>query len=208
MQSEDIWGDAERAVMAEFGVPWTDDDRAHVLGGPLERVVAYMIGKSAGEHDHDDVGNRLVDYVDAVFRTTQLEWTDGILELVDESFARHIPAALVTASSRRLAAIVVDALDRQLGRTVFSAVVAAEDVAESKPAPDPYLLAAQRLHVAPQDCLALEDSPTGLASAVSAGCRVVGIEHMSALDTANVHVVRSLRGHDLDLLWKLASDGA
>jgi len=208
VQSEDIWGDAERAVMAEFGIEWTDEDRAHVLGGPLERVVAYMIGKSAGEHDHDDVGKRLVDYVDAEFRVTALEWTEGILELIDESHARNIPAALVTASSQRLAAIVVHALDQRLDRTVFRSVVAAEDVAQSKPAPDPYQLAANRLNVAPEDCLAIEDSPTGLASAMRAGCRVIGIEHMTPLDAKGVHVVRSLRGHDLDLLWKLGSQGA
>lgn len=208
VQSEDIWGDAERAVMAEIGIEWTDEDRAHVLGGPLERVVAYMIGKSAGEHDHDDVGNRLVDYVDAVFRTTTLEWTDGILDLVIESNDRNIPVALVTASSRRLAAIVVDALDRHLDRQVFRAVIAAEDVPHSKPAPDPYRLAARRLNVTPQECLAIEDSPTGITSATRAGCRVIGIEHMTPLMTEGAHVVRSLRDMDVDLLWKLASVGA
>lgn len=208
VQSEDIWGDAERAVMADFGIDWTDEDRAHVLGGPLERVVAYMIGKSAGEHDHDEVAQRLIDYVDKEFRATRLQWTDGVLELLGETHARDIPVALVTASSRSLAAIVVDALDQRLGRTAFGAVVAAEDVEIGKPSPEPYRLAAQRLSVPPHACLAIEDSPTGLASAMQAGCRVIGLEHMSALEFRGAHVMRSLRGHDLELLWKLAMESA
>lgn len=180
VQSEHMWGEAERAVMADLGVDWTEIDRAHVIGGPLERVVAYMIGKSQGEHDHDDVGHRLLSHVEAQFRSETLQWTDGMVPLLDECDARGIPIALVTASTRRLAAIVVDDIDRQLQRTVFKAVITADDVHRSKPAPDPYLLAAQRLTLSPKVCLAIEDSPTGLLSAHRAGCRVAAIELVSS----------------------------
>jgi len=197
VQSEHMWGEAERAVMAELGLDWDDSDRAHVLGGPLERVVAYMIGKSEGEHDHDDVGSRLLSHVETQFRSETLQWTDGMVALLDECRRRHIPAALVTASTRRLAAIVVDEIDRQLGLPVFRAVITADDVDRSKPAPDPYLLAAHRLALSPEVCLAIEDSPTGLLSATRAGCRVIEIEHMCTLASSGAPIV--------DALWRDAA---
>jgi HAD superfamily hydrolase (TIGR01509 family) len=192
VQSEHMWGEAERAVMADLGVDWSDSDRAHVLGGPLERVVAYMIGKSEGEHDHDDVGLRLLSHVEAQFRTEALQWTDGMVALLNECSERHIPAALVTASTRRLAAIVVDEIDHQLGRPVFHSVITADDVDRSKPAPDPYLLAAQRLMLAPDVCLAIEDSRTGLLSAQRAGCRVIEVEHLRPLVSGRASIVNAL----------------
>jgi len=195
VQSEHMWGEAERAVMAELGVDWSEGDRAHVLGGPLERVVAYMIGKSEGEHDHDEVGLRLLSHVEAQFRSERLQWTDGMLALLDECSAHLIPVALVTASTRRLAAIVVDEIDRQFGRTVFHAVVTADDVVRSKPAPDPYLLAAQRLALPPDLCLAIEDSPTGLLSAQRAGCRVIDVERLTRLASSGASTMNALWGN-------------
>ncbi len=60
-------------------------------------------------------------------------------------------------------------------RGLFPVVVTPEDVLRGKPAPDMYLLAADRLGVAPSECLVLEDGPPGVDAAVAAGMRVVGI---------------------------------
>ena len=79
----------------------------------------------------------------------------------------------VASSSRR------DRLDLTLGRSglarYFSATVAGDEVAHGKPAPDVYLAAAERLGVRPADCLAIEDTGHGAASAVAAGMRVIGV---------------------------------
>ena len=64
------------------------------------------------------------------------------------------------------------ALDR---RARFACVVAAEDVARSKPAPDGYLMAMRALGVAPGACLVLEDSAAGIAAGIEAGAKVVGV---------------------------------
>jgi beta-phosphoglucomutase len=57
----------------------------------------------------------------------------------------------------------------------FPVVVAADDVSETKPAPEPYLTAARQLGVRPDACVAVEDSAPGLAAAHAAGMRTVGI---------------------------------
>jgi beta-phosphoglucomutase len=62
----------------------------------------------------------------------------------------------------------------------FPVIVAADDVTECKPAPEPYLKAARELNVAPSCCVAIEDSPAGLAAAKAAGMRTIGLTTTSA----------------------------
>ncbi len=101
-----------------------------------------------------------------------------------ESLARlRIPAAVATSSSRADADLVLARLclaDR------FAAVVTIEDVERGKPDPEIYMKASARLGLPPAECAAIEDSPTGVASARSAGCYVVAVttthpaEHLRA----------------------------
>jgi HAD superfamily hydrolase (TIGR01509 family) len=79
---------------------------------------------------------------------------------------QHIPCAIASSSSR----VVIDATLRQQGwDSLFAIRCSAEDELHGKPAPDVYLRAAERLGIAPQECLALEDSLTGAKAAVAAG---------------------------------------
>lgn len=73
--------------------------------------------------------------------------------------------AIVTSASRALATARIAAA----GLPLPPLLVSADDVKRGKPAPDPFLLGAQKLGVAPQDCLVFEDTPIGLAAAESAG---------------------------------------
>jgi HAD superfamily hydrolase (TIGR01509 family) len=203
VQTEERWGIAERLLMTDLGGTWTEKDQAQALGGPLERVIAYMIGKTGGEHDHQELMARLVDLVEQQFRSAPLIWSPGMVALVEESHRLDVPVALVTASASRLAAIVVESLALQMQRAPFGAVVTAEDVVHGKPAPDPYVTAAARLGVSPDRCLAIEDSPTGIRSALDAGCQVLGIEHMARLEA--VPVLASIEGYGLASLWALVS---
>lgn len=94
--------------------------------------------------------------------------TPGAPELLAELAATAIPTALVTASPRTIVELVLP----RLGHT-FDLVIANEDTARGKPHPDPYLEAARRLGTIPSRCVAVEDSPTGVAAATAAGCRVL-----------------------------------
>jgi len=86
---------------------------------------------------------------------------------------RRFPLAVVTGSSRVEAAQALAALGL---RDAFAAVVASEDVARSKPAPDGYLAAAAALGVDPSACLVIEDSQAGIAAGLAAGAVVVAVE--------------------------------
>ncbi|MGY0024364.1 HAD family hydrolase [Streptomyces sp. cg35] len=95
----------------------------------------------------------------------------GALALLDGARALGVPVALVTASERHVAERVLEVL----GAERFSASVTNGETVRGKPHPDPYLAAAAALRVAPEECLAVEDTPTGVAAAVAAGCRVLAV---------------------------------
>jgi HAD superfamily hydrolase (TIGR01509 family) len=83
--------------------------------------------------------------------------------------AAGVPCALVTNTERRLAELTLNSL----GRANFEATVCGDEVPHGKPAPDVYLRAAELLGVPTSATVAVEDSPTGVASAVAAGCTVL-----------------------------------
>ena len=110
----------------------------------------------------------LLDYTGELF-DDGLPWCDGARELLDALAAQSIPMALVTNTRRPLTERALNSI----GRQHFSATVCGDEVPRAKPAPDPYRRAAALLGVAPAQCLAIEDSVTGAASAEGTGCPVL-----------------------------------
>ena len=98
-------------------------------------------------------------------------WRPGAQELLVAVHDAGVPAALVTSTHRRLTEIALDTL----GRTQFKATVCGDEVTHPKPAPDPYLRAADLLGVDPRSCVAIDDSPLGITSAEAAGCAVLAV---------------------------------
>ena len=94
--------------------------------------------------------------------------------------------AVVTSAPRLLALRRLEAA----GLPAPPLMIAAEDVARGKPAPDPFLLAAERLGVAVGDCLVFEDARAGIAAADAAGATIVVINatHAHAMDTPHPQV--------------------
>jgi HAD superfamily hydrolase (TIGR01509 family) len=122
-----------------------------------------------------------------------------------EAIARlaHLPLAIVTGSSRVEAAQALDALGR---RDAFRAVIASEDVARSKPAPDGYLAAARQLGVDPAACLVVEDSSHGIAAGRAAGARVFAVKAGNFADHDQSAADRILSTLD-ELTLELLADG-
>ena len=110
----------------------------------------------------------------------------GAVELLGRLGAARVPLALATSSRRGPAE---EKLAAARLRQHFRTVVTFDDVAAPKPAPDPYLLAAQRLGVPPACCLAFEDSETGARSAQAAGLTVVQVPDLHATQGAHAHHV-------------------
>ncbi|MDR7020755.1 HAD-IA family hydrolase [Aeromonas salmonicida] len=97
--------------------------------------------------------------------------------------------ALVTSASQRVARHRLESA----GLPLPTLLVAAEDVVHGKPDPEPYLLGAKGLGVAPADCLVFEDAPAGIQSALRAGCAVVQVGGKRLLDPAVMAVIQDWR---------------
>ncbi|HGY5235599.1 HAD-IA family hydrolase [Aeromonas salmonicida] len=97
--------------------------------------------------------------------------------------------ALVTSASQRVARHRLESA----GLPLPTLLVGAEDVVHGKPDPEPYLLGAERLGVAPADCLVFEDTPAGIQSALRAGCAVVQVGGKRLLDPAVIAVIQDWR---------------
>jgi HAD superfamily hydrolase (TIGR01509 family) len=125
----------------------------------------------------------------------------GAGELLAEVRTAGIPHALVTSSERP----IMDAVLLQLGVS-FGATVCADDVTRGKPDPEPYLRAAALLRADPRHCVALEDSPNGVAAAEAAGCRMVAVPSLVPIPAQPGRVVAtSLSEVDLAMLRDLVA---
>jgi HAD superfamily hydrolase (TIGR01509 family) len=130
---------------------------------------------------------------------TRLALKPGAIELLDALDELKLPRAIATSSSRSTVQHHLAAHDL-VGR--FQAIVGHGDYAAGKPAPDPFLAAAQRLGIEPSLCLALEDSHNGVRSAVTAGMMTImvpdlleptdDIRGLCTLIAADLHEVRRL----------------
>jgi HAD superfamily hydrolase (TIGR01509 family) len=148
-----------------------------------------------------EIVEHLLDGVIARIRS-HVPWRPGAAELLAECGREGIPTALVTMSWRRFADAVVESAPPGS----FQTVVTGDAVTRGKPDPEPYLKAAADLGVTPGSCIAIEDSPTGVASALRAGCRTLGVPHVVSLDeTPGLTIVGTLEGVGVEELGTLVA---
>lgn len=199
IDSEPIWFDTEIAILAEFGYNLGREHWAKVLGQPNEVAVGYLLEVSGIPLTPKQLNERIEDAM-AERLGQGIELIAGAKELFTELDAAGIPAALVTASSRR----IVDASIGSIGAHRFVVTVSGDDVVHGKPDPEPYLTAARLLGVDPTRCAVIEDSPNGSRSGAAAGCRVLAIPHAAPIATHPlITVTESLAGVSLATLRAL-----
>ncbi|WP_182908691.1 HAD family phosphatase [Microbispora sp. H13382] len=199
VDTEGLWWDACVEVADGLGSPLGEADREELYGLSVEDAALHITAAL------DTTGGPGALAVEAMLTdafTVRLEsgvtTLPGAVALLEALRAAGIPAGLVSASPRP----VVDLVLETVGGHRFRLSVAAGDSARNKPAPDPYLAAAARLGVDPAACVAIEDSPTGVASARAAGCAVIAV---GLLGGSGVTAVPTLESVDLPLLRRLVS---
>lgn len=176
VDTEPLWFEVERSVMARLGGEWTSADQRELVGGSLRGTVNYLIERAGGagaEVTAEQVADWLIDGMAGLLGTREVVALPGAIELLAEVRAADLPYALVTSSER----VIVDAVLKALTRyeVTFEVIVSGEDVRNSKPHPEPYQLAASLVGADPRCCAALEDSPNGVAAAEAAGCLTVAV---------------------------------
>lgn len=191
IDSEPFWLLSESRLASDYGATWTEENGHELIGKSLYDSSALLKDRlSIQDLSVEQVIDRLTDEVVAQLRTS-LPWRPGALELLMDLRQQGVKTALVTMSMRRMALAVIE----QIPFHAFDVVVAGDDVKFGKPNPEPYLKAADLLGVDPSQCIALEDSKTGLASAEAAGTLAIGIPNIVPIpQTPNRLVIPTLHG--------------
>ncbi|WP_406204644.1 HAD family hydrolase [Kitasatospora sp. NBC_01560] len=202
VDTEHLWWQAAAELAAELHHPLTDTDVPEVLGQAVEHTAAHLHRVSGTALSEAELADRLGESFAGKVAAETIP-RPGALALLAELRDARVPTALVSASPRR----VVDLVLSTIGRDWFAVTLAAEDTARTKPAPDPYLAAAERLGLDPAACVAVEDTPTGVASATAAGCAVLAVpsSDVAIPDGTRITLLDSLVHADLALLGKLGA---
>lgn len=172
VDSEPQWLLAETELMADYGYEWTSVDQNYCLGGPLTRVGKYMFDKSGNAESPEFFTRSIIEKM-AVKLSAGAPVMPGALDLLEDLYENNIPTALVSASPR----VLVDSVLKSVPTHTFSFSLSADDVTNSKPDPEAYLKAADNLKVSIENCLILEDSPTGVKAATSSGAFTIAVPH-------------------------------
>ncbi len=176
IDTEPVWRAAQSDVFAGFGVALSERDLLDSTGQPIEELIPVWRRRASAP---DPAGTELTDaeiadlIIDRVIAHVTAEGRPmpGVTAAIALFERCGLRLAIASSSPLRL----IDAVCDRLGLTRIEVRCSAMDEARGKPAPDVYLAAARRLGVAAASCLALEDSPAGIASARSAGMRCVAV---------------------------------
>ena len=193
IDSEPLWTRAEVELATSLGGTWDDDVKARIVGTRLDVAVPTILGYFGAETTPERVGTTaawLLHRMVELFASDDLPLLPGVRSLLAALADEQVPMALVSSSYR----VLVDAVLAG-GVGPFAVTLAGDEVDRGKPAPDPYLLAAERLGVDVTRCVVLEDSPAGVASGEAAGCAVVAVPSVDGVHlepTRRRLVVRTL----------------
>jgi HAD superfamily hydrolase (TIGR01509 family) len=158
-------------VLAEYGA-MLDEDTFYAWGGmPIVEILSTLNALQGLDMPVEQVAKRKEGLYFKIL--PELKAVPEVLEHIHDKHG-HIPFAVVSGSTRESVTAslkTLGILDR------FDTLVCAGDYTRSKPDPEPFLIAAQRLGVAPEDCLVFEDTDMGIASATAAGMKSVKVPH-------------------------------
>lgn len=168
VDTEPDWMAAERELVESFGGTWSDAHAVNIIGSPLLTAAEYIRTHGGVPMETEDLVTTMIDRMIKRLKE-EIRWRPGARELLTGLHHLGVPNALVTSSYRRMADVVVSALEPG----TFSATVSGDEVRNGKPHPEPYLLAAAEIGVDPAECVVIEDSVTGATSGLAAGARVV-----------------------------------
>ncbi|MEU4806840.1 HAD family phosphatase [Actinosynnema sp. NPDC023587] len=203
LDSEKLWDIPLYEFAEKLGGTLSLETRQAMVGSNMPTTMALLfaeVGVTPTEEETADGAAWILRRTEEVFRAG-LPWRPGAREALRAVRASGVPMALVTSTERGLTELALDTI----GRDLFDVTVCGDEVGgRNKPLPDPYLKAADLLGVDAAACVAIEDSPTGVTSAVAAGCTVLVVPCDVPVPAGERRIFRdSLVGIDLTALAAL-----
>lgn len=196
IDSEPYWMKSEGEFAKANKSTWSEQDGLSLIGMSLYDSSKIIKQKVGSELEPEQIIDQLTDQVTAQLKQ-EILWRPGARELLMLLRKKKVKTALVTMSMHRMAKQVVDSI----GFDAFDVIIAGDNVLHGKPHPEPYLKAAEALGVKPEDCVAFEDSISGLRSAEAAGTKAVGIRNIIEIPQSPGRIIwESLEGVSMSQL--------
>ncbi|RSD20018.1 HAD family hydrolase [Amycolatopsis eburnea] len=168
VDSERIWDEVRRAVVAEHGGTWREEATRAQQGMSTPEWARYLVEELGARTTPAEIATIVVKRMAARY-AAEPPLIPGAVDVVRQVSARW-PVAIASSSPVLLIKGFLDVTGLPVG-----AAVSSEQVGAGKPAPDVYLRAAELLGVAPEDCAAVEDTTNGLRSALAAKMAVYAV---------------------------------
>jgi HAD superfamily hydrolase (TIGR01509 family) len=178
LDSEQVYFEAMRRAMLDivgYELTRPEFDREFFGRTALDGLAAWVKQKQRDVKVIESINQRRREYVHQFFSDQVKLYPDGVALL--GKLSGRVRLGLVSSSNRRLADEAITLLPDP---NVFEVVVGASDAPKVKPHPDPYLMAMHQLNLSADDCVAIEDSPTGVTAARAAGLRVIAVVRFEA----------------------------
>ncbi len=169
--TEDLYEEACETVLGQRGKTYDSQLREQMMGRPVADAIQIMIDAHGFVDPIDALMLECREVLDELLATS-LAPMPGVAKLLDRLEAKQLPVAVATSALREYADFVLTRLDL---RQRFRFILTSEDIRHGKPDPEVYLLAAQRLDLAPVKMMVLEDSANGCRAAVSAEAFTVAV---------------------------------
>lgn len=188
---------AWKKLAAELGIELTELENERLKGvGRMESLEIILSLGNLTRTTEEKIAlteKKNVWFVDFIQGMKKEEIFDGVEKLLMELKSKNIHIALASSSKNAQAVITkLNVADR------FEVVVDGTMITHSKPDPEIFLMAARRLSVDPSECVVIEDAEAGVAAAISAGMKCVGIGNYRQLGKADL-----VRGHIKELDYNL-----
>lgn len=173
VDTEHLWMSVMTELSASYGVVQTEDIRRRMMG--TTDALGLAIYKEA--HGLDDSVEELTLKRRALVleHVASVRPNQGLFELLDLIDDLELKKAVATSSFTVFAQTILTSLDV---KHRFDAVITGDEVTKSKPNPQIFLMAAERLQVQPARCVVLEDAENGIQAAAAAGMKSVAIPHI------------------------------
>lgn len=180
LDTESLWHESEVELFRRHGAEFTFEDKLAVMGTTAEFTADYFADRLGRPRD-EGMGLHLEEREIMLERLkVHVAGQPGAVELIERLRGR-IPLGLASNSPRNM---VDQALSTAGLADAFDVIITCDDVENGKPAPDIYLLACERLHVRPDEALALEDTPSGIGAAKAAGLACIAVPQFAETDVS------------------------
>ena len=190
LESEPFWRTAQIETLATFGATISVDDCIrNTMGKRLDDIAKFWIDMFSLDISVAHLAQSIIDRV-VLNIGLNGKANEGLYSLIEFLRSKNCRIALATSSSAPIISAVIKKLELN---NVFELMVSADEVPNGKPAPDVYLEVCSRIGVSPTKALALEDSLTGVRSAVAAGITTIAIPEFNGKEFVIAdHVVHKL----------------